>query len=249
MLDRLLRHATTVATSGRSYRMLQARTRTGGRPTTSRTTARSGDFHLATSGDLRLATDRGHTPSAGLRGHVGDSRLPPRRLHPPGVRGRGTREAPSCSAPRIIGGLDNRTFSQYGDRTPYGTPTSVRMVTHAQRSAERTVGVLPRVVAYCRANPSPGARRQRGPDALVLGAVLSAFAVSGHHQRHGSRAGHAPPRPAGASAVPAGVVSPTVIDERHPDAHQDVRPHGEPRQSAWAARPSRMTKGDPSAPG
>ena len=35
MLDRLLHHATTVVTSGQSYRMLQARTRTGGRPTTS----------------------------------------------------------------------------------------------------------------------------------------------------------------------------------------------------------------------
>ena len=34
MLDRLLHHATTVVTSGQSYRMLQARTRTGGRPTT-----------------------------------------------------------------------------------------------------------------------------------------------------------------------------------------------------------------------
>ena len=33
MLDRLLHHATTVVTSGQSYRMLQARTRTGGRPT------------------------------------------------------------------------------------------------------------------------------------------------------------------------------------------------------------------------
>lgn len=35
MLDRLLHHATTVVTSGQSYRMLQARNRTGGRPTTS----------------------------------------------------------------------------------------------------------------------------------------------------------------------------------------------------------------------
>mgnify|MGYP003376529319 FL=1 len=34
MLDRLLHHATTVVTSGQSYRMLQARNRTGGRPTT-----------------------------------------------------------------------------------------------------------------------------------------------------------------------------------------------------------------------
>ena len=34
ILDRLLHHATTVVTSGQSYRMLQARTRTGGRPTT-----------------------------------------------------------------------------------------------------------------------------------------------------------------------------------------------------------------------
>ena len=34
MLDRLLHHATTVVTSGQSYRMREARTRTGGRPTT-----------------------------------------------------------------------------------------------------------------------------------------------------------------------------------------------------------------------
>ena len=35
MLDRLLHHATTVVTSGQSYRMREARTRTGGRPTQS----------------------------------------------------------------------------------------------------------------------------------------------------------------------------------------------------------------------
>lgn len=35
LLDRLLHHATTVVTSGQSYRMREARTRTGGRPTTS----------------------------------------------------------------------------------------------------------------------------------------------------------------------------------------------------------------------
>ncbi len=35
MLDRLLHHATTVVTSGQSYRMREAKTRTGGRPTTS----------------------------------------------------------------------------------------------------------------------------------------------------------------------------------------------------------------------
>ncbi len=34
MLDRLLHHATTVVTRGQSYRMREARTRTGGRPTT-----------------------------------------------------------------------------------------------------------------------------------------------------------------------------------------------------------------------
>ena len=34
LLDRLLHHATTVVTSGQSYRMREARTRTGGRPTT-----------------------------------------------------------------------------------------------------------------------------------------------------------------------------------------------------------------------
>ena len=57
LLDRLLHHATTVVTSGQSYRMRDARTRTGGRPTTN-ITARGGDFHLATSGDLNLAIDR-----------------------------------------------------------------------------------------------------------------------------------------------------------------------------------------------
>jgi DNA replication protein DnaC len=35
LLDRLLHHATTVVTSGQSYRMREARTRTGGSPTTS----------------------------------------------------------------------------------------------------------------------------------------------------------------------------------------------------------------------
>lgn len=35
LLDRLLHHATTVVTSGDSYRMREAKTRTGGRPTTS----------------------------------------------------------------------------------------------------------------------------------------------------------------------------------------------------------------------
>jgi DNA replication protein DnaC len=35
MLDRLLHHATTVVASGQSYRMREARTRTGGHPTTS----------------------------------------------------------------------------------------------------------------------------------------------------------------------------------------------------------------------
>lgn len=35
MLDRLLHHATTVVTSGQSYRMRQAKTRTGGAPATS----------------------------------------------------------------------------------------------------------------------------------------------------------------------------------------------------------------------
>ncbi len=35
LLDRLLHHATTVVTSGQSYRMREARTRTGGRPTKS----------------------------------------------------------------------------------------------------------------------------------------------------------------------------------------------------------------------
>ena len=35
LLDRLLHHATTVVTSGQSYRMREAKTRTGGRPTTS----------------------------------------------------------------------------------------------------------------------------------------------------------------------------------------------------------------------
>ncbi|MGO4599673.1 IS21-like element helper ATPase IstB [Terrabacter sp. 2RAF25] len=34
LLDRLLHHATTVVTSGQSYRVREARTRTGGRPTT-----------------------------------------------------------------------------------------------------------------------------------------------------------------------------------------------------------------------
>ena len=35
LLDRLLHHATTVVTSGQSYRMREAKTRTGGSPTTS----------------------------------------------------------------------------------------------------------------------------------------------------------------------------------------------------------------------
>lgn len=35
LLDRLLHHATTVVTSGQSYRMREAKTRSGGRPTTS----------------------------------------------------------------------------------------------------------------------------------------------------------------------------------------------------------------------
>ncbi len=34
LLDRLLHHATTVVTTGQSYRMRDAKTRTGGRPTT-----------------------------------------------------------------------------------------------------------------------------------------------------------------------------------------------------------------------
>ena len=58
MLDRLLHHATTVVTDGDSYRMKQARTRTGGRHQNAEQPARSGDFYLATSGDLNLAIDR-----------------------------------------------------------------------------------------------------------------------------------------------------------------------------------------------
>src|SRR5918912_217754 len=57
LLDRLLHHCHVVVTDGDSYRMKQARARGGATRNTNRSTARSGDFQLATSGDLNLAVD------------------------------------------------------------------------------------------------------------------------------------------------------------------------------------------------
>lgn len=122
------------------------------------------------------------------------------------------------------------------------------MVSHAHRGAERTVAVLQPVVAS-RADPVPGALRHRDPDAVVHGAVLPVIAASGHREPHGTMAGHPHPRPGGASSVPARGVWPTLVDHGHPDVSRDLRPHGEPRQSAAAARRSRMTRGDHTAPG
>ena len=62
MLDRLLHHCHTVVTDGDSYRMKQARGRGGTKLKTSRSTTKSGDFQLATSGDHELAVDTGACP-------------------------------------------------------------------------------------------------------------------------------------------------------------------------------------------
>ncbi len=64
ILDRLLHHATVVITDGESYRMKDAQHRKEQPLTNPRTTARGGDFYLATSGDFYLAIDISVTPEA-----------------------------------------------------------------------------------------------------------------------------------------------------------------------------------------
>jgi DNA replication protein DnaC len=68
MLDRLLHHCHTVITDGDSYRMKQARAKGGTRPRPAESTAKSGDFQMATSGDHELAVDR--SPARRTRLHL-----------------------------------------------------------------------------------------------------------------------------------------------------------------------------------
>jgi DNA replication protein DnaC len=69
LLDRLLHHNNVVATDGESYRMREARKRSGGRPSTTELT-REVETSMATSGDTNLAIDSGRLaqPNAPGRG-------------------------------------------------------------------------------------------------------------------------------------------------------------------------------------